>query len=163
MGLSAGSFGVQPENGIRLTEFRPDTPFLQAQDLTPILTFSDGQSRAGSWLRENSSVQDLIATNITFSPIVAALSWRQTFISGVSHQAPYGRTAFLGEILEREQISLAFINSPSKETFETLCTAGVDWVWVDRDRTETMNWSPFAEIAFDSLDTVILRSISTSC
>jgi hypothetical protein len=163
LSIGAGSFGVQPENGLRPTEFQPATPFLQAIDLTPLTAWTDTQADAGRWLKENSGSSDLIATNITFSPLVPALSGRQTFISGISHQAPYGRTSLLDEVLKREQISFDFINQPSAVTYGPLCSIGVDWIWVDRARTLATEWSPFANLALETPDTLILRTNPEAC
>ncbi len=163
MGIGASGFGVQPEDGLRPTEFRPSAPFIQAQDLELIKEWSTSQAEAGKWLQGNSSTQDLLVTNITFSPLVPALSGRQTFISGISHQAPYGRASLLNEILKRETASLEFINNPSSTSFAAMCSIGAKWVWVDRTRTPDANWEPYASIAFTSPDTLILRTNPGAC
>jgi hypothetical protein len=163
MSISANSFGVQPENGIRPTEFRPFAPFLQAQDMTFIDIWTERQAEAGTWLRDNSDIRDLVATNITFSSLVPALSGRQTLISGITHQAPYGRTSLLGEILSREKISIDFINEPNAATYGPLCSLGVDWIWVDRARTVVSEWSPFADLALETPGTLILRTKPAAC
>jgi hypothetical protein len=163
LGIGASGFGVQPDEGLRPTEFRPVMTFLVAQDLTPIAQWSEDQAAAGEWLESQSSLTDLVATNITFSPLVPGLAGRQTLISGISYQAPYGRESLLGDVLDRERISLDFINSPSAQTFGPLCSVGVDWLWVDRARTAISDWAPFAEVAQDFGDTLILRTNPTAC
>ena len=163
LGIGANEFGVQPDAGLRPTEFRPVTPFLQAQDLTTLTAWTQSQQEAGIWLLENSEHSELVVTNITYSTLVAALSGRQTLISGISHQAPYGRKAFLPDILEREKDSINFINSPALDSYAPLCAFDVTWVWVDRLRTPTTNWEPFATVVFENSDTLLLKTHQSQC
>ena len=59
------------------------------------------------------------------------------------------------EILTQEQQSWAFIDDPSPSTAQPLCEAGVQVLWVDVARTEIRNWAPFADIQFQTDDSVI--------
>jgi len=163
LGVVAPSFGVQQEGGLRPTEFRPVEAFLPAQDLVSVVSWSDMQRDAGAWLNTHSDARELIATNITYSPLVPALSGRQTLISGLQYQAPYGRKRLLPEVLSRESASLDFINAPSKTTMGPMCSYGVSWVWVDAHRAVTRNYTPFAIAAFSNADTIVLRVNQSVC
>jgi len=163
LGVVAPSFGVQQEGGLRPTEFRPVEAFLQAQDLVAVVSWSELQRDAGTWLASHSDTSELVATNITYSPIVPALTGRQTLISGLQYQAPYGRKRLLPEVLARESASLNFINTPSKTTVGPMCSYGVKWVWVDAHRTATRNYAPFADVAYSNADTILLRVNLSVC
>jgi hypothetical protein len=104
-----------------------------------------------------------VATNISFSPLVAALSGRRTYISGIKYQAPYGRPASLSELLQRERESLDFITSPSATNVVPLCSAGVDWLWIDPRRVASGAITEFASTEFSSESAEILRMIPGSC
>ena len=163
LGVVSPSFGVQPAAGIQLTEFKPIVAFLNSYDHTQVSSWTESEQSAGVWLQEHSSHSDLIATNVTFSPLVPALAARQTLISGLQYQAPYGRKKLLSEILDRESASIGFIKSPTKYNFGQLCSYGVSWVWVDRTRIGDVDWSDYAEIAFLNPRVAILRLNRSVC
>ena len=163
LGVVSPSFGVQQAGGLRPTEFKPVEAFLQAQDLTPITQWSDLERDAGLWLTSHSESSELVATNMTYSPLVPALSARQTLISGLQYQAPYGRKLLLTEVLARESASLKFINEPSRESFGILCSYGVVWVWVNPHRSAVQSWKPFADVQFANSDVALLRLNSSVC
>jgi len=147
--------GSQP--GTRGDLFGPSQQFTQGIDQILITSWTSDQVRAAEWIRQQTQASDLLATNITFSPIVNAYSQRQTYISGILFQAPYGWPAGIQILVEREQASLAFIQQPSSQSWLPLCVAGVRYLWVDRTRASADSWLPWADIAQAFGDTVILR------
>jgi hypothetical protein len=144
-----------------LFEKRPN--YIETIDLERQTGWTDTQAEAAQWLREISAPNDLLATNLTLSALVPALTGRTTYISDIHMQAPYGRASDVLEIQRREAASWAFINEPSKESVEPLCQAGVRWIWVDPQRAASENWGPFAEKQFSRDDVVILEVNRSFC
>ena len=131
------------------------------QDLTP--GWTDHQAAAGAWLRSNARADDLVATNITRSALVPALTRLPAFASDLRHQTPYGRADDVALALDREAAAWLFIDAPSRESLEPLCAAGVDWIWVDPNRTPVDSWEPFATMAWTSSDAIILQVDASLC
>jgi len=85
-------------------------------------------------LRTSVAEGQLVATNVTFSPIVPALSGAATFVSGIQYQAPYGRSEELSELISREQQLLDFLANPTEVGLGNICAQGVRWLWIDPNR-----------------------------
>jgi hypothetical protein len=162
-GIASNTIGVGSDAGSSNAALSPLVSFVASKDQELISTLSIDQIRAGEFLHENSDSSDLVATNISFSPLVAALSGRRTYISGIKYQAPYGRPASLSELLQRERESLDFITSPSATNVVPLCSAGVDWLWIDPRRVASGAITEFASTEFSSESAEILRMIPGSC
>ncbi|MDP2014510.1 MAG: hypothetical protein Q8L05_09830, partial [Actinomycetota bacterium] len=163
LGVSSSSFGLQAEGGIKTSEFVPITPFIIAKDLVPVNSWTDNEREAGRYLAEHAHDDDIIASNSTYSPLVAALGRQRTLISGIQYQAPYGRPSALQSIMDRETISLEFANNPGVQTAANLCNSGVTWVWIDPRRTTTRDWSPFASIQYRSPDAILVKFDLSAC
>jgi hypothetical protein len=158
LSLAASDFGVQPETGLNATEFSPSVVFVESIDKEPRADVGPLSLEAARWVRENTAPDSLIATNTTLGFVVPALTGRQTYLSGVAYQAPYGRPESLMEIPLRDELSHEFIGSPSRSSALALCEAGVDVVWVDQIRDPDTDLSEFATSAFrnDAVEIVFL-------
>jgi len=143
--------------------YAPVDQFVVGLDYEDLSVISSGQVDAGNWLRSSADSADLVATNVTYSPLVPALTGLRTWISGIHYQAPYGRPGAIDELLARERASWTFINEPSAVAVQPLCSAGVDWIWVDPRRTGTTDWGPWANVASRAPDVVILRVEPDAC
>ena len=143
--------------------FAPVLQFVESIDRETLTTITPGQREAGSFLRSTADVTDIVATNVTLSPLVPALTGLQTYMTGIHYQAPYGRPDALDDVLLREERSWDFIIEPSEETLKPLCDAGVRWVWIAQPRTGVVDWAPWANIAFTSDDVVIVELSETTC
>jgi hypothetical protein len=163
LGVGVADFGAQPQVALTTLTFTPFTQFVESIDNTLLREISSDQIAAAKWLRANSTTQQVVATNLTYSPIVPALIDRQMLIAGLQYQAPYGRPDQLQPLLAREAASWAFIDEPTSQTLAPLCAAGVDWVWVETARTSVSTWEPLASIAFATPDTAILRINPSAC
>ena len=163
LGVGVAGFGAQPQVALTTLTFSPFGPFIESIDNTLLREISSDQIAAAKWLRANSTTNQVVATNLTYSPLVPALIDRQMLIAGLQYQAPYGRPDQLQPLLAREAASWAFIDGPTSQTLVPLCAAGVDWVWVDTARTSVSTWEPFATIAFATPDTTILRINPSAC
>ncbi|MDO9484492.1 MAG: hypothetical protein Q7K25_00300 [Actinomycetota bacterium] len=163
LGVSSTSFGLQSEGGMKTSEFVPLTPFIIAKDLVPVTSWTDNERAAGQYLADHAHDADIVATNSTYSPLVAALGQQRTLISGIQYQAPYGRPSALQSIMDRESISLEFANNPGVQTAANLCNSGVTWFWIDPRRTATRNWLPYATIEFNSPDAIVLKFDQSAC
>jgi len=144
-----------------LFEQRPN--YIETLALERQTDWTDTQAEAAQWLKDNSTLDDLLATNLTLSAVVPALTGLTTYISDIHMQAPYGRAEDVPEIQRREAASWAFIDNPSEVTVEPLCQAGVRWIWVDPQRAASENWRPFADERFSRDDVVILELSHSSC
>jgi len=163
LGVGVAGFGAQPQVALTTLNFSPFGSFTESIDNALLREISSDQIAAAKWLRANSTTNQVVATNLTYSPLVPALIDRQMLIAGLQYQAPYGRPDQLQPLLAREAASWAFIDAPTSQTLEPLCAAGVDWVWVDTARTSVSTWEPLATIAFATPDTTILRINPSSC
>ena len=161
LGVGSGQAGVQP--GLSSDAFSPVISFTDSIDATVVTGWSDQQVAAARWLTEHSTTDDLVATNVTFSPLVPALTGMRTLVSGILYQAPYGRPAGIPVLAEREEISHAFLDDPSRSTLAPLCAAGVRWAWVDAVKNERRDWSPFARVAYENDEVILLEIDEPAC
>jgi hypothetical protein len=114
-------------------------------------------------LKDRAGADDLLATNVSFSPLVPALSGVATLASGVLYQAPYGRKSGIEPLLTREAESWAFIDSPNESTVSPLCAAGVDWLWVDPAKAKISGWEPWASVVLTEPDVTLLAVNPGTC
>lgn len=161
LGVGTDQVGSQP--GLGEDAFSPIESFTEALDRTEITEWSDQHVAAAAWLRDNADRSDLVATNVTFSPFVPALTGLRTYASGILYQAPYGRPAGVPVLLEREEQSWAFIDAPSAANVAPLCASGVRWLWIDPMRTAARDWAPFATVVLDVGDALILELDPRAC
>jgi hypothetical protein len=163
LGVTSSAFGVLPDTGLSSSAFTPIVPFVENIDRTVVREWSSDDQAAADWILSNAADDDIIATNVVFSPLVPALTRHRMMIAGLLYQAPYGTPSQLPTVLEREKASLAFIDTPSASTLAPLCSAGAGWVWVSNSRTEVRDWAPWAEVAYANDAVTILRITSESC
>lgn len=163
LGLASTTIAVSSDSGSGNVGLSPFVAFVDSQDHELTYTLHDDQVRAGEYLNGHTSAADIVATNVTFSPLVAGLSGRSTFVSGIKYQAPYGRRASLPLLLQREKESLDFIASPTEDTVAPLCHAGVTWLWVDPSRGGVGDLKPFTHEEFTGVHAVILRIFPDVC
>ena len=159
----AEALAPKHETSLNPDLFSTEGPFVISRMQDRVPAWSDTQAAAGRWLDEHAGTDDLLATNVTYSAIVPALTGRQMYVSAIHYQAPYGRAADIPILLEREEQSWAFIDEPSAATAAVLCDAGVRWVWVRPDATAARDWRPFAEIAWQADDVIVLQLTSAAC
>jgi hypothetical protein len=157
LGLAGSSFGVQSEVGLSDASFTPWEPFVEGVDAERVTGWSADQTAAGAWLRDAAQPDDIVLTNVTFSPLVPALTGLRTWVSGTQYQAPYGRPDQLPVLLDRERQSWDVIDAPTAASAAALCEAGVRWVWVDPQRTTARSWTPLAETAWTAPDVTVLE------
>lgn len=163
MGVWSGQFGVMPAQGLPASEFRPLQSVVDSMDEQRVTSWSDRQVAAAQWLRDHVQPGQLIATNVTFSPFVPALTGTPSYISGINYQAPYGRPGIREKLLAREALSWAFAQEPTAESARLLCSAGVRYVWLDPRRGVAASWEPWAETITSGEDVVVLRLAADAC
>ncbi len=155
---------MQPQTAPHDTRtFAPVLQFVESIDRETLTTITPGQREAGSFLRSTADVTDIVATNVTYGPLVPALSGLRTYMTAIHYQAPYGRPSVLNDVLLREEQSWDFVSGPSEETWKPLCEAGVRWVWIARPRTASVEWTPWADVVFTTEDVVILELSESAC
>jgi len=159
LGFAGSAFGVQPETGLSADAFVPKEPFLDALDAQAIVEWDAEWNEAGKYLHSAVSDGELVATNVTFSPIVPALSGSATFVSGIQYQAPYGPADQLPELLRREQQIVEFLAEPTPAKTQDLCSQRVRWLWLDVERDGITESIPGAEPRFTGTSVRIYRLI----
>lgn len=119
------------------------------------------------WLRDNSQVDELVATNrycsdsYEFPPnclalwsLTSAISRRQVLVEGMyPPQSEYLQV----ERENRRKLVEQFVNKPSRISLDALVKYGVTWVVADHAVTKTRNWGVFAEIRFVNVAGSILK------
>ena len=119
------------------------------------------------WLRENSQVNDLVATNRYCSDsyeiapnclglwsLTSAISKRQVLIEG---EMPANSENLFAERERRRVLVEQFVNQPSATSLDALSDYGVDWVVADYAVTKTRKWGMFAEIRFENAAGSVLK------
>ena len=120
------------------------------------------------WLRENADRDDVVATNrqcVAPRPaarpceehrwfLTAALGQRRMYVEGADYAAGLPLPAWVQDRVDR---SRRFADAPAGTDARTLWDAGVRWVVVDLASTRTRAWAPYAEEAFATGATVVLR------
>lgn len=157
----AGSL-VSTREGTRIpSEFTLADSFELIDTETTVRWDQDARD-AGSWLRTETSLADVIATNRTRSPLVAALTGRPTYLSGGHYQGPYGPAGSIEEVQRRDARIQSFLNDPNDATWQPLCDAGVTWLWIDPSMTSVRDWSPYADTRVAE-SSVILAQARSVC
>lgn len=160
LGVGTGQVGVQP--GLGSDAFSPVTVFVETRDRALVGAWSESQVQAARLLREKTNRDDRVATNVTLSALVPALSQRQTWVSGIHYQAPYGTSEGIATLLDREQASWAAIDEASPDVLSELCDNGVTWLWVDPLRSPEGAWRQLSGIAYEA-DDVALIDLTAGC
>ena len=139
------------------------------------LRVDDADTIAGSpayldllnWLRDNSQLNDLVATNrycsdsyesapncLALWNLTSAITRRQVLVEGLWPSY----SEFLAPEREKRRVLVEqFVNQPSRTSFDALTEYGVDWVVADYSVTKTRNWGVFAEIRFENAAGSILK------
>ena len=110
------------------------------------------------FLRDNSQVKDLVATNrycsdsyespptcLALWNLTSAITRRQTLVEGLW---PSYSESLAPEREKRRVLVEQFVNKPSRISLDALVKYGVDWVVADYAVTKTRSWGEFAEIRF---------------
>lgn len=156
LGVIGDALDRGPGQTLGSDTFSPFVPFVPSLDQGLVVSMTADQAAAGAWLRRQDP-EGLVATSVTFSPFVAALTGLKTWVSGIKYQAPYGRPDSAAELLAREEATYAFVNGPAPLSVGPLCSAGVGWVWVDPERTEVTSWEPYGRIELAGEGVTLLR------
>lgn len=161
LGVGSDKLGVLPP--LSYEYFGSFLPFVNSLDTLSFTQWSDQQVTAAAWLKKTAGPDDLVATNFTASGLVPALTGMRTYATSTIYQAMYGPKSITNLVLDRERQEWFFIDQPSAAHLDPLCTAGVNWIWVDPLRTQQRSWEPFATIVFENQDAIILKPNSSQC
>ena len=118
------------------------------------------QNEALTWLRENSSINDVVATNRFCIPnvdpcnpkwyLVSAVSRRRMLIEGFANSP---------DLISKQKHSQGFADNANYLDYTFLIGHKVKWMVVDNVAVQAVNpsWDPFAIIAFENDDMTILQ------
>jgi hypothetical protein len=157
--------GVTERTGIGQNYFRN---FNQSDQIDPI-SGSPGRLEALTWLRENSSTDDIVATNrfcISGNEqcdmkwyLVSAISKRRMLVEG--NREPVADPN--ASIKQKIDVSMEFGRSPTQKSFEFLKKFGTRWFVVDTSPGHFISkWEPYASIGFKNSEMTILRLAESS-
>ena len=163
--LISFSSGVTERIGIGQNYFRN---FNQSEQIDPI-SGSPGRIEALTWLRENSSADDIVATNRFCIPgyeqcdmkwyLVSAISKRRMLVEG-NREPVTDPNALINEKIES---SVDFGRSPTQKSFEFLKMFGTKWFVVDTAAGPiNSTWEPYASIEFKNSEMAVLRLAKSS-
>jgi hypothetical protein len=132
--------------------------------------WSGHQSAPLLWLRQHSSVDDVIATNRQCSSpqlpgqacpashqvwfLTAALTHRRMYVEGANYANTQPPPAWIDQ---RVELSRRFVETPNVADARVLWAAGVRWVVVDLASTYTRSWAGYGEPVYRTPTTVVLR------
>lgn len=131
---------------------------------------------ASGWIRENSALSDVIATNRFLCPatltcqnddpnsasshIISAVSQRRLLLEGPRFlvATPFVTANDYPKWVEdRVSSARAFIDNPNAQSASDLRGLGATWVYVQKKATDVRNWLPWASVKFENESVVILR------
>ena len=132
------------------------------------LAWTGSHEAALRWLRENAARDDVVVTNRQCPAprpwpaecrdfrwfLTAALGHRRTYVEGAQYVASQPPPSW---VLERVALSRRFVDAPTVADARILWDAGVRWVVVDLASTRTRDWAPYAQEAFTTDTTAVLR------
>ncbi|TYP89834.1 hypothetical protein BD833_102311 [Blastococcus xanthinilyticus] len=132
------------------------------------MAWTPEHAEALGWLRENSSADDVVATNRQCSGpgeaaescgryrwfLDAALADRRMYVQGADYLAGVPHPDW---VQDRIDLSRRFVDAPAARDADALWDAGVRWVVADLASTQNRDWTGFAERAFATDTTVVLR------
>lgn len=153
---------VSTREGTRLPSEFSSIEAVELRDNELLVPWGQSERDAGGWIRSVAVAGQVVATNRTRSPLVAALTGYPTYLSGAHYQVPYGPRGALEEVIRRDGLSHDFINDPNESRWRELCEAGVAWLWIDTSLTQTRAWEPFANIEWQG-ESVLLASLNDRC
>jgi len=90
--------------------------------------------------------------------MIPAVVRLRTYLSGLPYQAMYGSRSMAGEVPVREAYSRSLTKGLTPESVNALCSAGVDWLWVEGASTEIT-----APLAFVNENVSIHRLTDSEC
>jgi hypothetical protein len=134
-----------------------------AANRRPDHAWSPDHAAAAAFLRSASDIDAVIATNDVDSYLVPALTRRSTFISGAPYQGVYGSTAAAALIPERREANEDFLVNVDEASVSEVCAAGVEWVWLDAERSPQVDPATLGAIAFSNDTVTIIRLDSSLC
>lgn len=125
------------------------------------ITGSSEVQLVGAWLRSNSSVNDIVATNHLFAPgskeefgddySLAVWSQREFLVLGPKF---FDVTDTNIELIN---LCIRFAKTPTEADEEQLLSNGVTWFVVDKSLTEQSSWESHGETVFETHQFTVLR------
>ena len=126
-------------------------------DPSEINDWTNLKMEAADTLRNQAKPTDILATNASRGPFVAGVTHLPTFVTAMVYQYDYGNQGIQQELLERERKVWTFIDEPTAENAQFLCSQDISWLWIDTERTEQRSWEPFATTILGNDEVVIAR------
>jgi hypothetical protein len=124
--------------------------------------WSAAEVEAADFLRDLSSIDDVVATDQPDSAVVPALTGLRTFISGAEYQVLYGRPADVIGVPVRVAVSERLKSGPNPGDLAVLCSSGVTWLWV-HGPVVPREWQPFADLEFSNERLSLLKLNAGAC
>jgi len=122
------------------------------------IEWSVERNQAAVWLRSNARNSDILATNQVQQAMTPAVVRLRTYLSGLPYQAMYGSRSMADEVPVRDAYSRSLTEGLTPEAVNALCSAGVDWLWVEEALKEIT-----APVAFVNDGVTIYRLRGNQC
>ena len=122
------------------------------------IEWSVERDQAAAWLRDNARNGDILASNQVEQAMIPAVVRLRTYLSGLPYQAMYGSRSMAGEVPVREAYSRSLTKGLTPESVNALCSAGVDWLWVEGASTGIT-----APVVFTNEDVTVYRLRDSEC
>ncbi len=100
------------------------------------IEWSVERNQAAIWLRNNARNGDILATNNVEQAMIPAVMRLRTYLSGLPYQTMYGSRGMADEVSVRAAYSRSLTERLTPESISAMCSAGVDWLWVEGDSKE---------------------------
>ena len=122
------------------------------------IEWSVQRNQAAAWLRNNARDEEILATNQVEQAMIPAVVRLRTYLSGLPYQVMYGSRSMAGEVPVRDAYSRSLTEGLTPELVSALCSAGVDWLWVEGASKEIT-----APVAFTNGSVVIYGLGESDC
>jgi hypothetical protein len=154
---------------------------IQVENTTNFYIGSTDLIEASSWLKQNSNLDDVLATNKFCIPTgvencidpkffgVSSTANRKLLVEGPYYivGGPYfsdlpdvtDESKYPLWVQERLNLSRGFADGPTAEIAARLRELGVDWFYLFLDNTENRNWAPYATVEYQNSEVAILRLV----
>ncbi len=151
--LNTGFGIVQPSDPSGAGENKASERPVDSLGLEPGLNAAD-------WLKRNSRVEDVVATNRPDSSFIPAFAGNQMYLAGAPYQYGLGAADQRVEIERRSLLSRSLTTGLNEGLLNALCQDGVDFAWIE---APTDSFAAMDVVASESFENITLYDLRQYC
>jgi hypothetical protein len=151
--LNTGFGIVQPSDLSGADETKASERPVDSLGLNPGLNATD-------WLKRNSQVEDVVATNRPDSSFIPAFAGNQMYLAGSPYQYGLGAADQRDEIERRSLVSRSLTAGLNESLLNALCQEGVDFAWIE---APTDSFAAIDMVTSESFDNITLYDLRQYC